>query len=595
MRKAGDQMNKYRDSVNATPNLPKAFFDACGQEPQAPMLASKQDAQWRVLRRCEVMEEVSRLAALLHSLGIKPGDRVIIAAEGRPEWVIADLAIMLLGAIVVPAYTTNTIADHVYIMEHSGASLAITSGGKLAEQVIDAACAASMGMVMVMQDEGKIADSVRIIPWMQGDSTQATLSQTDTEKLLNAIAPDDTCCLIYTSGTGGNPKGVMLTHASIQANIDAIVELIAEIGMTERHRFLSILPLSHAYEHTAGLHLPVQMGAEIWYCEGAEQIASNLIEASPTLMTAVPRLYEVLYDRIMRGVEAKGGISLRLFNLAIRLGTARLEGRLGIMGRLVDLVLSFLVRRKVRARLGGRLTFFVSGGAPLNPDIGRFFLALGVGILQGYGQTEASPLISVNRPSKIKIATVGPPVKGVEVQFSDDGEILARGKMLMKGYWCDEAATAETIRDGWLHTGDLGAIDEDGYITITGRRKDIIVNSGGDNIAPERVESLLTLQPEIEQAMVAGDKKPWLGAVIVPAQQGADTQGADTQGTQEAVAAGVARANQQLSKIEHVRRFIIADEPFSIDNSQMTATLKIRRHKINQVYADRLAALYRQK
>jgi len=370
----------------------------------------------------------------------------------------------------------------------------------------------------------------------------------------------------------------MLTHRSIQSNVDAAGELLEEGAASKDARFLSLLPLSHSYEHTAGMHLPFQMGSEVWYCESPDQIALNLTEVQPTLMTAVPRLYEVLHDRITRGVRAKGGLSEKLFFKAADLGAKRARGEsLSLIQAVQDKILDKLVRGKVRARLGGNLKFFVSGGAALNPEIGFFFLGLGINILQGYGQTEASPLISANRPGKIKIDTVGPAVSGVEVKIAEDGELLARGACVMKGYWGDDAATASTIKDGWLYTGDIAEISDDGYISITGRKKDIIVNSGGDNIAPSRVEALLTIEPEIEQAMVDGDKRPWLVAVIVPSDELVGQFAKDKKGLKNAVQTAVDKANSRLSQIEKVRRFVIADEPFGTENGQMTPTLKARR------------------
>ena len=577
-----------------TPNLPRAFFSRLAADPDLPLLASRKEGEWQVMTTAEVAAAVRALAAALVGLGITPGDRVMIAAENRSEWAIADLAIMTVGAVVVPAYTTNTIDDHVYIMGHSMARLAITSKGVLAQNIVAAAARTGVDTVITMDaaEDDLAADSnaVNILFW--GDLLADAGPLTDLEERLAAIDPDATCCFIYTSGTGGQPKGVMLTHRSIQANITAALDLLKEADADSGQRFLSLLPLSHSYEHTAGLHLPIQTRSEIYYCESADKIASDLAEVAPTLMTAVPRLYEVLYDRINRGVSAKGGLSAKLFQRAVQLGRKRLETQLSSGEVMVDRLLDVLVRRKVKSRFGGRLKYFISGGAALNPDIGTFFLGLGVNILQGYGQTEASPLISANRPSKIKIATVGPAVKGVEVRLSPAGEILVRGDLLMKGYWRDEEATAATIVDGWLHTGDLGTIDEDGYITITGRAKEIIVNSGGDNIAPSRVEAALSLQPEIEQVVVYGDRKPWLSAVIVPAPDLLKTS-RDEKAINATISVAVDRANKNLSQIERVRRFILADEPFTTANSQMTATLKARRHIIVAHYGKRLQGLYR--
>ena len=579
-----------RFGKDGRPNLPGAFFEAASRGPDRPLFTAKREGRWQGMSRSEAADRVRRLAGFLAGCGIAPGDRVVIAAENSPEWAIADLAVMTLGAVAVPAFTTNTIADHAHIIGHSGAVMAITSSGTLLERVLKASAGTEVRQILTLDEDtplpGGAPRGIAIARWPEAMAAQPA----DTDAMVDAIEPGDTCCLIYTSGTGGSPKGVMLSHASIQANIDGAMDMLAEGGVGRGQRFLSLLPLSHAYEHTAGLHLPIQSDAEIWYCEGADQIAANLVEASPTLMTAVPRLYEVLHERIRRGVAQKGGLSAKLFELAVETGRRRLAGERRGLDRLVDPVLDLLVRRKVRRRLGGRLRYFVSGGAALNPDIGTFFLALGVDILQGYGQTEASPVVSVNRPSMIKIDTVGPALRGVEVRTSEGGEILVRGLLLMKGYWRDVAATREAIRDGWLHTGDLGSVDADGYITITGRAKEIIVNSGGDNIAPVRVEGVLALEPEIAQAMVDGDARPWLAAVVVPGEELRAQR--DPKAVEAAVAAAVERANERLSAVERVRRFILADEPFTTENGQMTVTLKTRRHVVRDVYGKRLDALY---
>ena len=579
-----------------TANLPRAFFDNVEKGGDNKLLFEKRDGIWQGRSWREIADDVRRLAAVLVECGVEPGERVLISAENRPEWAIADLAIMAVGAIVVPAYTTNTEDDHHYIMDHSGASVAITSGGMLASRIALAANRAPSLRHLIVMDDGFVApQDLRPELRYWGAAIEGTSPLADIDDRLAAQNTDDVCCFIYTSGTGGRPKGVMLTHRSIQANITAAIELLAEGQVVENQRFLSLLPLSHSYEHTAGMHLPFQIMAEVWYCESTDQIANNLIEVSPTLMTAVPRLYEVLHDRIMRGVRAKGGMSEKLFMAAVRLGTKRLAGRHLMPHEFVlNLIVDRLVRTKVRARLGGQLKYFISGGAALNPEIGNFFMALGINLLQGYGQTEASPLISANRPGRIKIETVGPVVAGVDLRMAEDGEILVRGDLLMKGYWRDEAATAGAIRDGWLHTGDLGEIDADGYISITGRKKDIIVNSGGDNIAPGRVEALLTIEPEIEQAMVDGDRRPWLSAVIVPSDE-LRSIATSPDALYTMVSEAVDRANSRLSQLERVRRFIIADEPFSTENGLMTATLKVRRHVVREIYGDRIEALYPQK
>jgi long-chain acyl-CoA synthetase len=323
-------------------------------------------------------------------------------------------------------------------------------------------------------------------------------------------------------------------------------------------------------------------------------------------MTAVPRLYETMHGRIVRGVRQAGGVKEKLFNKAVELGTRRYEagGRLGPIAGIADAVLERLVRSKVRMRFGGRLKALVSGGAPLNYDIGVFFTALGMRILQGYGLTESAPVISCNPPARIKIDTVGPPVVDVEVRIADDGEIVVRGELVMQGYWEDAEATAEAIRDGWLHTGDIGELDADGYIRITDRKKDIIVNSGGDNVSPQRVEGFLTIQPEIAQAMVHGDKRPHLVALVVPddefVREWAKSHGkpadmgelARDSDFRQAISEAIERVNASLSVIERVRRFVVTAEPFTIENALLTPSLKIRRHKITEIHLDALEALY---
>ena len=575
-------------------NLSRAFFDGVTKGADKPLLFEKADGEWKGHSWNKVASDVRKLATVLVNAGVNQGDRVMISAENRPEWAVADLAVMAIGAIVVPAYVTNTEDDHHYIMDHSGSCVVITSGGMLGSRIALAASRATqMKHVIMMDDELPAVKSCNVVGWANALAEVDELDDIDSR--IDAQQPDDVCCFIYTSGTGGRPKGVMLTHRSIQANITAAIELLAEGNVADNQRFLSLLPLSHSYEHTAGMHLPFQTNSEVWYCESTDQIAANLVAVAPTLMTAVPRLYEVLHDRIMRGVRAKGGLSEKLFMAAVQLGSKRLAGKRLLPHEFVlNMIVDKLVRTKVRQRLGGRLQYFVSGGAALNPEIGGFFMSLGINLLQGYGQTEASPLISANRPHRIKIETVGPPVAGIEVVIADDGEILARGDALMKGYWRDEASTTAAINNGWLHTGDIGTFDKEGFLTITGRKKDIIVNSGGDNIAPGRVEALLTIEPEIEQAMVDGDKRPWLAAVIVPSD---DIRKIATSpdALQTMVSDAVERANSRLSQIERVRRFIIADESFTTENGLMTATLKVRRHVVRDIYGDRLDDLYPRK
>jgi long-chain acyl-CoA synthetase len=584
----------YPDCFDAWQSLPAAFFDKSDELADKPLLWAKRQDAWRPQSWSEVRDEVSALSRGLRGLGVAPGDRVVLVSENRPEWAIADLAIMSARALTVPAYTTNTVDDHVHVFTDCGARVVIVSTPQLAERVFAAARrAGGIAAIVTIEEVAANGGGIPVIGW-NDLLARGRAAPDDVRDYAAALRRTDTCCLIYTSGTGGRPKGVMLSHGAILCNCMGAWHLFTDGDLLEvdREVFLSFLPLSHSYEHTAGLFFPLTIGAEIYYAESVEKLVADMAEARPTIMTAVPRLYESMHQRIVAGVARKGGLSAKLFRKAVELGIRRYEGRpLGVVDAIVDRLLDVLVRRKVAARFGGRLKAFVSGGAPLNYDIGVFFLALGVRLLQGYGQTETAPVVSANLPTKIRIDTVGPAFRGVEVRVADDGEILVRGELAMQGYWNQPEQTAETLRDGWVHTGDIGVVDADGYIRITDRKKDIIVVSGGDNVAPQKIEGALTFEPEIGQAMVYGDRRPHLVAVLVPDAEFARTLPAGKD-LHPALQDAVDRANARLSPIEKVRRFIVADEPFGTENGLMTPSLKIRRHLIRDLYRDRLEALY---
>lgn len=593
-------------------NLPQIFFDKAAERGDAPLFWAKRYDSWQATSWSQARDEVSALARGLRAAGVAPGDRVLLVSENRPEWGIADLAIMAAGAITVPAYTTNTVDDHIHLITDCEPKVAIVSSSQLAERLLPAIRnTGTVKTVVTIEGAGGQSDGVTIENWRDMMRRGEELPD-DIEAGLTQIARTDTCCLIYTSGTGGAPKGVMLSHGAIICNCTGAYHLFEDAGMLniDGEAFLSFLPLSHSYEHTAGLHFPLTIGAEIYYAEGVDKLSANMVEIHPTIMTAVPRLYESMHQRIVSGVERKGGLSEKLFKKAVALGIKRYEhgaSGLSLIEKIQDRVLERLVRAKVADRFGGRLKAFVSGGAPLNYDIGVFFLALGVRLLQGYGQTETAPVVSANLPGKIKIDTVGPVFPGVEIRIAQDGEILIRGELTMQGYWNAPELTAEALRDGWVHTGDIGELDEDGYIKITDRKKDIIVNSGGDNVSPQRVEGVLVFEPELGQAMVYGDKRSHLVAVLVPDDafmaawarehdRKPDLRElSDSEKFHEHLREALERANARLSPIEQVRRFLIAEESFTTENGLMTPSLKIRRHEIRKIYGERLEALYGKK
>lgn len=601
-----DEKGSKRKMINyaSVPSLPTLFFDQAEKYGDAPFLWAKRNGAWQPTSWADVAQAVSDMAKSLTTLGIAPGDRVMLVSENRPEWMIADLAIMAMGAVSVPAYITNTVANHRHIINDSGAKAAFVSSKTLAKPLFEAGAGSSLETVITLDDGIEGSDGIAVYSWrsliqsakQRGDASSISAFARSLDR--NGLAT-----IIYTSGTGGEPAGVMLSHSNMLCNVMGADDFLRELEgfETGKEIFLSFLPLSHSYEHTVGQFVPISVGAQVYYAEGLDKLAANIAEVRPTIMTAVPRLYENLRGRILKGAEKAGGLKQKLLLQAIELGAKRYEtpNGLSFFERMADKALDSLVRKKVSDRFGGRLKAFVSGGAPLNRDVGVFFTALGLQVLQGYGQTESAPVISVNRPHMNDMATVGPPLKGVDVKIADDGEILVRGELVMLGYWGQEERTASTIKDGWLHTGDIGELDSLGRIRITDRKKDIIVNSGGDNISPQRVEGILALEKEIGQVMVHGDKRPHLVALIVPdedwatewCQSTGETAGSDAY--RKAISAAVDRANGGLAVIEKVRRFALADEEFSVENKMMTPSMKIRRHVIKANYLDQLESLYR--
>jgi len=572
------------------PNLVTMFLTRAREKGDAPFLWAKRGGAWQSTSWAEAARQVAVFADSLKRIGLQPGDRVMLVSENRPEWLIADLGIMAAGCVTVPAYTTNTSRDHTHILGNSGAKAAIVSTQKLAKNLIPAVLFSSeCHRVIGIEDirTGQAPETIEFHHWNEMVTGQSDIAEL--EKRMAQVGRNDLACLIYTSGTGGAPRGVMQHHGSILANIEGAADVISTDFGWDDEIFLSFLPASHAYEHTGGQHFPIGLGAQIYYAESLEKLAANIEEVRPTIMVVVPRLFEMLRARILKTIEAGGGVSQYLLRRALSIGAEKYEGRSNPLDLPMKGILSLTLRKKVRARFGGRIKAMVSGGAPLNPEVGLFFQSLGLTFLQGYGQTEAGPVISCNRPAAgIRMDSVGPPVKGAEVRIAEDGEIMVRGELVMHGYWQNPEETKRVLgEDGWLATGDVGHLDEKGRIVITDRKKDLIVNDKGDNVSPQRVEGMLTLQSEIAQAMVYGDRRPYLVAVLVP-----EAEFANQPDLQQRLSKAVDRVNAEVSVIERVRRFIIADDAFTTDNEQLTPSLKIRRHVIKNIYGERLDALY---
>jgi long-chain acyl-CoA synthetase len=571
------------------PNLVSLFLKRAAERGHKPFLWAKRDGAWQPISWTEAARQVAGLAASLKSIGLQPGDRVCLVSENRPEWLLSDLAIMAAGCVTVPTYTTNTERDHAHILGNSGARAVIVSNQKLANNLIPAVLTSNQCQhVIGMEPMRRIQtpDWVNCHLWSRLAAAEADIEELRAE--VAEVGRDQLACIIYTSGTGGAPRGVQLHHGSILHNLEGCTDIISSDFGWGDEIFLSFLPASHAYEHSGGQMFPIALGAQIYYAESLEKLAANIEEVQPTIMVVVPRLFEMLRTRIMKSIEQQSGLSKYLLSRAIKIGGDKAAGRFKPWDLPMDGILSLTLRRKIRAKMGGRQKAWVSGGAPLNPEVGRFFESIGITFLQGYGQTEAGPVISCNRPSVgIRLDTVGPPVKGCEVRIADDGEIMVRGENVMHGYWRNPEESARVLRDGWLGTGDVGHFDDKGRIKITDRKKDILVNDKGDNVSPQRIEGMLTLQPEIAQAMVYGDRRPHLVALLVP-----DPEIARQADLQQRLQAAVDRVNADLSVIERIRRIITADEPFTIENEQLTPSMKIRRHVISDVYGERLAALY---
>ncbi|MGR4000542.1 MAG: long-chain fatty acid--CoA ligase [Alphaproteobacteria bacterium] len=569
---------------------------------------------WVSLSWREVARQVEVLASLLQELGIKAGARVMLVSENRLEFLIADLAVLRLGAVCSFGFTTSTEDDLKHIIRDCDPALFIVSPSSAGTRTLAAATQVgnkSPAILFPPLEDEKVAASengengARVIHSWE-DALKHDKAPIHPIPPLPPIPEDSTAlaCLIYTSGTSKYARGVMLSHRNLLSNCAAIAEIINKLPVTgerggeregERARFLSFLPMSHSYEFTAGQLLPLHLGAEIGYVARAEELLPAFASFSPTLALAVPRFYDLVLHRMTQGARSAKPFKRFLFNQTLRWGLRELDNSLPPLLVPWNALLARLVRVKVRARFGGQLYAFVSGGGALNPDTGRALTALGLRLLQGYGQTETSPVVSVNRPDrKLKLHTAGPPLGGVEIKISSEGEILVRGDIVMQGYWQREEETREVLPgDGWLRTGDLGKIDADGHIIITGRAREILVLRGGENVPPVRPEAALTNQPEIDQAIALGDNQPCITALIVVSEDWRAQQGLARSELHKALVDAVARANQELKPYERIRRYAILSEDFNMENGLMTPTFKLRRQRILKHFAEQVAGLYK--
>ena len=510
---------------------------------------------------------------------VNKGDRCLLISENRPEWFITDLSVMLSEAITVPAYTTYAEKDYEYIIENCNPKLIFVSNQEQFNKVKEIIKKKSF-VTKIFSFEQLDIDSESYI---NVNKLFFNLDYQDLKIPDLSIKRKDPACIIYTSGTQGNPKGVILSHGGILNNCDGALDILKPL-LTDQTRFLTWLPLSHSYEHTVQF-VQISVGAKIFYAESIEKLIKNMNDCKPQLMTAVPRFYQNLFQKINASFNKATGLKKSLVLKMLELGTKKINKQpLTIIDKLIDNILEKIVRKKIKSQFGGELKTFVSGGGALDKEVGIFLNAIGLPTLQGYGLTETSPVVSCNPIDDIRVDTVGPPFKGNEVKIAPDGEILVKGENVMLGYWNNEEETNKVLKDGWLHTGDIGIFEND-YLKITDRKKDILITPGGDNISPVKIENELSNSKFIDQSIVYGDNKPYLVALLVLSEENLNIN-------HEQIEKEINKINQNLAKIEQIKKFFIINEKFSIEKGMLTPTLKLKRYKIVTKYKNQFEKLY---
>ena len=573
-------------------------------------LSSKVDGAYQDISYDELGVRVKHLCLGLIELGVEKGDRVALLSENRPEWAITDLAILAAGGVNVPMFSTLTPPQVEHIVRDSGAKIICVSSEKQLQKV--AAFRADVeGLQQVITfDAIDSENSDGVLTYNQVCELGEKAENGDSvyQKSRDAVTPDDLATIIYTSGTTGQPKGAMLTHDNFMFNVQACFEIV---GFANEDVFLSFLPLAHVFERMGGHYLPLSCGATVAYAESPFTVAQNMKEVSPTIMMSVPRLYEMMHEKIIRAVQEGSSLKQKIFYWSVGVGekVSQAIQRQKSPSPILQLkygLANKLVFNKLQAATGGRLRFFVSGGAPLSKSIAEFFHAAGILILEGYGLTETSPVISVNRPDQWKFGTVGTKIEGIEVKIADDGEILSRGPHIMQGYFNKPEDTAEAIdADGWFQTGDIGEMDADGFLSITDRKKNIIVLSNGKNVAPQPIENQLIQSRYINQVMLIGDQQKSISALIVPSFDALKAYATEMElATQEAaelietkeirqlVRKEIERYSMDLADFERVKMFTLLDREFTQEADEMTPTLKLKRKVIIEKYGDKIVKMY---
>mgnify|MGYP005682043875 FL=1 len=567
-------MNKFN-------NLPELFyFQADKNENNQHLLKLDSNNQVVSMSWLETKNLTKKIHNFLANKYLGELERVLLVSENRPEWMASDIAIMSNKLICVPNYTTYTSRDFEHILNDSQPVGLIVSNKNLLQTILTASEKVKYNFKFILCFDYFENNSISNLVFLN-DLTDDN-NDNNREKI-KEIKRKDPACIIYTSGTQGLPKGVILSHGGILSNCEGAYELLKTIKSPDL-TFLTWLPLSHSYEHAVQF-VQIILEAKVFYNKSIETLLPTVKIAQPHIMTAVPRFYNNLYAKMKINLKNQSNLKQNLFHKTIQLGTKKFKNiKLSFSENIINLILDKLVRKKVKNNFGGRLEAFISGGGPLDSQVGEALNALGLKTLQGYGLTETSPVVSCNLLNKVKVDTVGPIFPGVEVKLAEDGEILVKGENLMLGYWNNKEATEQTIKDGWLHTGDIGEFDEDNYLKITDRKKDIIVSLGGDNIAPSKIENLLTLSPEIEQACVFGEQKNYIAALLV--------LNSESKSSDEDIQRYIDEVNKDLTQPEKIKKFIFIDEPFSIENNLMTPTMKVRRHEVQKKYQNQIDQLF---
>ena len=567
-------MNKFN-------NLPELFyFQADKNENNQHLLKLDSNNQVVSMSWLETKNLTKKIHNFLANKYLGELERVLLVSENRPEWMASDIAIMSNKLICVPNYTTYTSRDFEHILNDSQPVGLIVSNKNLLQTILTASEKIKYNFKFILCFDYFENNSISNLVFLN-DLTDDN-NDNNREKI-KEIKRTDPACIIYTSGTQGLPKGVILSHGGILSNCEGAYELLKTIKGPDL-TFLTWLPLSHSYEHAVQF-VQIILEAKVFYNKSIETLLPTIKIAQPHIMTAVPRFYNNLHTKMKINLKNQSNLKQNLFNKTIQLGTKKFKNiKLSFSENIFNLILDKLVRKKVKNNFGGRLEAFISGGGPLDRQVGEALNALGLKTLQGYGLTETSPVVSCNLLNKVKVDTVGPIFPGVEVKLAEDGEILVKGENLMLGYWNNKEATEQTIKDGWLHTGDIGEFDEDNYLKITDRKKDIIVSLGGDNIAPSKIENLLTLSPEIEQACVFGEQKNYIAALIILSSE--------SKSSNEDIQRYIDEVNKDLTQPEKIKKFIFIDEPFSIENNLMTPTMKVRRHEVQKKYQNQIDQLF---